>query len=377
MTVLIVGALSTLIGLVVLAIVIAWALRSGGEKASGSREAPVDRPGGADAPIVPPIPAPPSPAHRLAPGVYMFGQLWRFDGRAWHAELGDDCEPVVAIFDAGPLGTCAVTWDSVYRRTSPGGAWAREHQSPGGRPRLSSGWGHPVHGLFAVGDRGTLLRSSGDGQWRREALPEAIRTVVSAVWGDDTRLFVGTADGQIASSPWGSAGQWEIQPTPARDFIFDGVSTPRGSYAISQSGDVLFRPASATGAWTSVKKLRGAAKGLLADAAGRVWVSGSEGILRGDGPDTWSAEARDGTESVDALASNGSVTWGGGGRSVLVRREPSGRWVASAPGRSGTIQSLWVGGGGELLVGTDFMLEVAECGKGKDVEVLASASTAT
>jgi hypothetical protein len=324
--------------------------------------------------VVPPIPAYPSPAHRLAPGIYMFGQLWRFDGRAWQAVLGDDCEPVVAIFDAGPLGTCAVTWDSAYRRATPRGPWVREYQSPHGRPRLASGWGHPSHGLFAVGDRGTLLRSQGDGAWHRVPVPQSLGTVLSAVWGDDTRLYVGTADGRIASSRWGSLGEWEIDTTPTSDFIFDGVCTARGVYAISQSGDVLFSPAGEA-RWIVDKKLAGAAKGLLADASGSVWVSSHDGILRSDRPGHWVREETETRDEVCALGSNGSVSWAGGGRSILMRRDATGRWIASPPGRSGTIQSLWVGPDGELLAGTDFMLEVGAAGDGKDVEVLASVST--
>ena len=329
------------------------------------------------APIAP-IPAFPSPAYRLKPGVYMFGQLWRWDGVKWNAEIGDDCEPVMAIFDTPMLGTCAVTWDSVHRRTSPGGPWAREYRSPNGRPRLSSGWGHPMHGLFAGGDRGTVLHSKGDGQWSRLELPEALRTVVSAIWGDDDALYLGMADGRIARSAWVSRGEWQTAQAVTRDYIFDGVSTPRGQYAVSQSGDVLFLARDgAPDAWRSDKKLKSAAKGLWADAAGRVWISGAEGVFRSDSPGLWVQEPSAPQVPIDAIGSNGAVTWGGGGRSILQRRDATGRWTSSAPGKSGTIVSLWVGPGQELLVGTEFMIEVSEGGRGVENEVVASASVAS
>ncbi len=325
---------------------------------------------------IPPIPAFPSPAHRLKPGVYMFGQLWRWDGAKWHAEIGDECEPVMAIFDTTMLGTCAVTWDSVHRRTSPGGPWTREYRSPGGRPRLSAGWGHPIHGLFAGGDRGTLLHSKGDGQWTRRELPEALRSVISAIWGDDEALYLGTADGRIARCAWASGGEWQSAATGVRDFVFDGISTPRGQYAVCQSGDVFFLARDgAPDAWTIDKKLEGAAKGLWADTAGRVWVSGAEGVFRSEAQGTWLRE--DATGTVDALGSNGAVTWGGGARTVLSRRDASGHWTSSAAGKSGSIVSLWVGPGQELLVGTEFMIDVAEGGRGTESEVLGSANVAT
>jgi hypothetical protein len=358
-----------------------------------------------ETPILPAIPAFPSPAHRLAPGIYMFGQLWRFDGRAWHAELGDDCEPVVSIFDAGALGTCAVTWDSVYRRPRGSAQWTREHQSPNGRPRLSSGWGHPTHGLFAVGGSGTVLTSQGDGRWSRLVVPSSLATVISAVWGDDERLYLGTGDGRIASRPWsestrakgGSTGArgacpspgdqslddvstasepdaWEVQATPTNDFIFDGVCTAHGVYAIAQSGEVMLQ-VRGDARWTVERKLEGAAKGLLADANGSVWASSYGGIVRSDRPGEWVREELRGDVEMCALASNGTATWAGGMRSVLMQRDPHGAWIPSPPGRSGTIQCLWVGPDGELLVGTDFMLEVDAAQQGKDVEVLASVST--
>lgn len=357
----------------------------------GSREAPRPMPtatssapqtaaasASRNAPPIAPIPASPSPAYRLKPGVYMFGQLWRWDGSKWHAEIGDDCEPVMAIFDTPMLGTCAVTWDSVHRRTSPGGPWAREYRSPNGRPRLSAGWGHPIHGLFAGGDRGTVLSSKGDGTWTRLALPDALRTVISAIWGDDEALYLGTADGRIARSAWVSRGEWQIAQTPARDFVFDGISHARGQYAVCQSGDVLFLARDASpDAWTVEKKLKGAAKGLWADTAGHVWVSGGEGVFRSDAPGVWVQEVSAAQVPIDAIGSNGALTWGGGSRCTLQRRDASGNWSAGAPGKSGTIVSLWVGPGQELLVGTEFMIEVSEGGTGKENEVIASADVAT
>jgi hypothetical protein len=328
---------------------------------------------------IPPIPAFPSPAHRLKPGVYMFGQLWRWDGSRWSAEIGDDCEPVMAIFDTPLLGTCAVTWDSVHRRTSPGGAWTREYRSPNGRPRMGTGWGHPVRGLYAGGGSGTLLHSRGDGVWSRLALPDALRTVITAIWGDDDALYLGTADGRVARSAWGSSGEWQITQTPVKDFLFEGLSTANGHYAVAQSGEVLFLPRASgptAPAWQVEKKLTGAAKGLFADTAGRVWVTGREGVFRSDSPGSWVKEASAPQVGVNAIASNGAVTWCGGDRSILQRRDAGGNWAATAPGRSGTIGCLWVGPGHELLVGTEFMIDVAEGGKGTESEVIASASVA-
>lgn len=205
-------------------------------------------------------------------------------------------------------------------------------------------------------------------------MPESIHTVLSAVWGDDARLYLGTSNGRIASRPWSSPGAWEVHSTPTSDFIFDGVCTARGVYAISQSGDVLFAPAGEA-RWVVERKVEGAVKGLLADASGRVWISSREGILRSDRPGHWVREETATNDEVCALGSNGSAFWAGGGRSVLMRRDAGGRWSASAPGRSGTIQCLRVGPDGELLAGTEFMLEVGPAGAGKDVEVVASIRT--
>lgn len=378
--------LLALLAIVAIVAVVAILARSAPETSAreAPRPAPPGNPGTATptraAAALPPIPAFPSPAHRLRPGVYMFGQLWRWDGSKWTAEIGDDCEPVMAIFDTPMLGTCAVTWDSVHRRTTPGGPWAREYRSPNGRPRLGAGWGHPVHGLFAGGDRGTILHSRGDGTWTKLPVPEALRGVVSALWGDDHALYVGLSGGQIARSAWGSSGEWQIQETPSKDFIFDGVSTSHGQYAVSQSGEVLFQQRTADTSpapWVVATKLEGAARGLFADASGRVWASSRGGVVRSDQPGSWVKESTDAKYAVDAIASNGAVTWGGGERTVLQRRDAGGQWTATLPGKSGSIVSLWVGPGQELLVGTEFMLEVSEGGRGQQAETLASVNVAT
>ena len=181
------------------------------------------------------------------------------------------------------------------------------------------------------------------------------------------------------SSRWGSAGEWQIEQTPVRDFIFDGVSTPEGQFAIAQSGEILFRPTATMGvvpAWTVDRKFGGAVKGLLADAGGRVWISTREGVFRRERVATWVAEPLGARAEMTALATNGAVMWAGGAGSILMKRDGGGSWQASAQGRSGTITSVWVGPGQELLVGTDFMIDVAPGGEGKEAEVLASASVA-
>ncbi|MBX7191912.1 MAG: hypothetical protein K1X94_07630 [Sandaracinaceae bacterium] len=384
MVVFLVVGLLALLGIVALVALFAvFAILRRPSEEPGGRGAPAARAraGSSTSPsasaFLPPIPPFPSPAHRLAPGTYMFGQLWRWDGTKWSAEIGDDCEPVMAIFDTPMLGTCAVTWDSVHRRTSPGGAWTREYRSPNGRPRLSSGWGHPVHGLFACGGSSTLLHSKGDGVWTRLPVPEAFRTVISAIWGDEEGLFLGSADGRVARTLWSSRGEWQITQTPARDFVFDGVSTPQGHYAIAQSGEVLFLPR-AVGAtapeWVVETKLRCPAKGLWADPSGRVWVSGHCAVLRSDRPGQWVSEALEG--GAYALASNGVQLFSGGERSVLGRRDAAGVWTLGPPGRSGEIVSLWAGPGGELLVGTEFMIDVEAGGRGRQAEVIASRTVA-
>lgn len=75
----------------------------------------------------------------LSPGMYIYGQLWRWDGTRWTEELPPATEPLVSVFEVEGLGVVAVTWDAVFRRV--GGSWQREQHHPTGRPRLSAGWG--------------------------------------------------------------------------------------------------------------------------------------------------------------------------------------------------------------------------------------------
>ena len=180
-----------------------------GKLAPGMRDVPKatrpSRPGG---PALPPLPAPPDVRPHLKPGMYMFGQLWRWDGGRWHAEQSEKCEPVRSLAAAKGFGVVAATWDAVLVRREK--TWRRAYDT-GGRPRLIGAWAHPREGLFVAGGGGTLLHAKDGENFRLVPVVDAMRVAaLGAMWGDDETLFVSVGNGFIAHRKHGS-DTWQVE----------------------------------------------------------------------------------------------------------------------------------------------------------------------
>ncbi len=65
-----------------------------------------------------------------------------------------------------------------------------------------------------------------------------------------------------------------------------------------------------------------------------------------------------GGATIWGLAAKGSTVWAGGARGELCRRDASGQWEMTPVGRSGSVKCIWAGEGDELLVGTEYMVEI-------------------
>lgn len=338
--------LLVLVALVLLgAFFLAWQARETERPAAPPVELP---PPPSPARIPPPLPAPPDVRPLLKPGMYMFGQLWRWDGTTWHAEQPATCEPVRALAAAKGLGVVAATWDAVLVRRE--NTWRRAYDT-GGRPRLIGAWAHPREGLFVAGGKGTLLHAKDGENFRLEPVSEAMRTeALGAMWGDDETLFISAGNGLVVHRKHGTDA-WIVENTGIRDVPMDGLMVKGRAHVAMQSGEVLQREDD--GRWTLVHHTGMQLHALAYDAKRDVlYATSRTGILaRQDGIWTLMPGSPQGAQS---LALDGDRLLAGGSAISMLEGNT---WTLGGRGLSGTIESIVVHEG-TLFVGTSAFIEV-------------------
>jgi hypothetical protein len=281
--------------------------------------------------------------------MYMFGQLWRWDGARWHAEQSERCEPVRALAAAKGFGVVAATWDSILVRREA--TWRRAYDT-GGRPRLMGAWAHPREGLFVAGGNGTILHAKDGQNFHLVPVTDAMRqSALGAMWGDDATLFVSTGNGYIAHRKHG-AETWAVEDTGIRDVPMHGLMVKGRAHVAMQAGEILARQDD--GRWTLVHATGMQLHALAYDAQNDIlYATSRTGIrMRKDG--VWS-EMQGSPARAQALAFDGDVLLAG---SSSIARFDGDNWALSGPGASGTIESIVVHEG-VLFVGTSQFIEVS------------------
>lgn len=179
----------------------------------------------------PPLPDPPLPD--VSPGMYVFGQVFRYRDGAWTAMLPVDTDPVEQIFAVGD-DLYVVSWTAVHRIR---GDEVVELLRTPERPRLAAGWGSEALGVFAVGDSGSIFHGRGDEPLRREEVPEeALHAVNVSVTGADGRVLVGTSAGKALVRD--DDAPWQLEDTPL-DEVDLGCGDGRRAVFASEMGALV------------------------------------------------------------------------------------------------------------------------------------------
>lgn len=147
-------------------------------------------------------------------------------GATFNAVWGDGN----TVYVAGESG-------SIYQSTNRGDTWTRAMSVPVVEYFSLFGTGGQV---FATGQAGTVLRSSGNNAWTK--LPAPSTADVTDVWGAGTEIFVSTQQGQVFRST--NAGDtWSELSTAGTQIVY-GLwgSSVDDVYASGSSGVVLHLP---------------------------------------------------------------------------------------------------------------------------------------
>ena len=242
---------------------------SPGDDAASSDDSP---------PPFPPLPR--GPVGELGQGMFTFGHLFRFDGSNWRCELEPPpaTEPVIAV-KGSALGTFAVTWDAVYRRTPSG--WDRILDS---KARLLSLWVDDENAW--VGGARCVLMKWGGASFEQVPLPDLEPAVLGPI------VVAASGDTFVAANTYilhGRGEDWTTEPIPTTDVVMDGCRTGDDVWFVVQSGEVL--RSAGDGTWTVEHRAESSLGSICAASNGELWAVGAIGqILRSSGDGTWISE---------------------------------------------------------------------------------------
>ncbi len=263
-----------------------------------------------------------------------------------------ELDPVHAIWGTGPTDVYAAAWDDPGRgllHSKGDGVWTHEelrdrrlrgvwgsgthdvyacgnmgvyhrkglamwtHEASGSHGATFAIWGSGSKDVYEVGADGEVMRSRGDGAWRKSNVSSADggahNVILLAIWGSGPGdVYAGGqgADGVVYHSD--GSDTWSTQRVPAKG----GISSifgfgPKDVYAVSH---FLYHSAG-DGQWETVDipQLDGNAAAVTGDSHGTLYVGGRDGDLYVRTNGTWTNTRDKGAGTYQALWSSGDDLW--------------------------------------------------------------------
>lgn len=254
-----------------------------------------------------------------------YGQIWRWTGGAWTAVRAGNA--YFGLHGASATEVYAVG-DGVISRFD-GTTWADAGNVPA--VELHAVWASS--GLaFAVGDRGTILRSTGGNVWT--AMPSGTTASLNAVWGNGTTAFAVGDDGVVLRyTGTATAGEWTPLAAPTTGAL-SGVwgTSPTDLYVLDVDDDHVLHYDGATFATVA---LVDAPHAVFGTGASDVTVVGYGVVEHYDGA-RWTATPTSQTVELYAGWSVGGTTLVGGDRGYTAVQSATG-----AAWRTLTFHAAW------------------------------------
>jgi photosystem II stability/assembly factor-like uncharacterized protein len=256
----------------------------------------------------------------------------------------------IAVVDADTVWVAGENF-SIYRITSDGVSWNRQHFTQGlsWRSNIHSIVATDAYTVIAVGDRGTILKTrDGGASWDTpnsgtfEVLYSIATADANTAWAVGMYgAILGTADGgaswEIQYADWsglfssvstavdsfGSAHAIAVAPYPSNYFVSNGSRWSTQTFPSSVS-----LPLTVSG-FNSI-----ATSKIVSDRT--IWMVGASGTIlkTTDGGSTWPAQTSGTTNDLNSIsATDGNTAWSvGGGGTILRALNGSNTWDPYSPG---------------------------------------------
>jgi hypothetical protein len=237
--------------------------------------------------------------------------------------------------------------------------WKREQS--GTTSSLYAVWGASDTDIYAAGEGGVVLHSTGNGAWATQSTPNTIQTL-TGLWGSsNTDLF-----GVSADLVWRSqgAGSWTFSTRPGSLSLNTIWGTSASDVFIIGASGSLFHSANGGTSWQTPSA--GTTKDLLggwSSSATNAYVVGAMGTVSHLSGTTWQVEPQiTGADLFGVWGSSATDVYAVASSGILLHSVGSGTWTMSTisgvtdnlraiTGRSATDMTI-VGENGVLLRGT-------------------------
>jgi hypothetical protein len=231
---------------------------------------------------------------------------------------------------------------------------------------LWSVWGSSATDVYAVGDGGVILHSTGNGDWAVQT--SGVTQTLQAVWGSgsgDVYAVGGEFFAPIALHSTGNGTWTPLTVTGATNDLWTVWGPDAADLYVGQDTSDLFYAQGSAGPWSKQVTSPDPATLVLAvwgASASQIYGVGNDGtIIRSQMGAAWTSETSGTTAALNGIWGSGSTDVYAVGQTptVILHSTGMGDWTAqTAPGAASYLRGVWgsgptnvyaVGGGGTIL----------------------------
>jgi hypothetical protein len=197
------------------------------------------------------------------------------------------------------------------------GQWTQSPSFPSG---VNAFWGTGMAPVWAVGDKGLLLRREGAGTWTSEGNASTASAQFNAVWGASSAdVWAVGAGGVIFHRD--SSGNWVSQKLASSTGLFGVWGTgARDVWAVGLNGAAYHYDGTA---WTLVPTgVTQTLRAIAGRSADSVWAVGDNGGITYWNGKTWTPQVSGVSENLRAVWVTPNAVWVAGTNGTVLRMQP-------------------------------------------------------
>jgi hypothetical protein len=264
----------------------------------------------------------------------------------WKRETSGTTNVLYGVWGSGDTDIYAVGEAGLVLHSTGDGTWAIQ-STPATIQNLSGIWGSSNTDLYAVSSD-LLWRSPGTGTWTNGPRPGSLS--LNYVWGTSASdVYIVGASGTLFHST-NAGASWDAPSAgTTNDLLCGWSSSPTNAYAVGTMGTVTHFTGST---WAVETQITGADLfGVWGTSASDVYAVASSGILlHSTGGGGWTMQTLAGvTDNLRAMTGHSSIDMTiVGENGVLLRSTGGGVWTPETGASGSTLTAVWESPNGEL-----------------------------